>query len=226
VYEAARRAGCLARGRVVVATDDERVRAAVLGFGGECVMTRADHPNGTSRLAEAAGVLGLAPDQVVVNVQGDEPELEPSVVDRAVEALVKSGAPMATVGAPFADAAEALNPNIVKVVRRMDGRALYFSRSVIPFRRDESHSREARPSHPGSSPLRHVGLYAYRREFLDVYMGLSPTPLEISEQLEQLRALEHGYEIAVAVVDKSGPPGIDTVEQYEGFVARSRRGTE
>jgi 3-deoxy-manno-octulosonate cytidylyltransferase (CMP-KDO synthetase) len=220
VYESARRAGCLARGRVVVATDDERVRAAVLGFGGECVMTRADHANGTSRLAEAAAILGLGAGQVIVNVQGDEPELEASVIDRAVGALEESGAPMATVAAPFADAAEAANPNIVKVVCRRDGRAMYFSRSVIPFDRDGSNRRGARQPHAGSMPLRHIGLYAYRREFLDVYVGLSQTPLEASEQLEQLRALEHGYEIAVAVVEKTGPPGIDTPEQYREFVAR------
>lgn len=213
VYESARRARCLAGGRIVVATDDERVRGAVAAFGGECVLTRPDHPNGTSRLAEAAALLGLSPDEIVVNVQGDEPELEPGVIDRAVSALVESGAPMATVAAPFVDRAGALNPNTVKVVQRLDGRALYFSRSVVPC--DHDHKADA-----GSLPLRHIGVYAYRRSFLDVYVNLAPTPLERAEQLEQLRALEHGFEIAVGVTEQAGPPGVDTPEQYDEFVRR------
>jgi 3-deoxy-manno-octulosonate cytidylyltransferase (CMP-KDO synthetase) len=212
VYEAAKQARCA--GRVVIATDNDRVMAAARNFGGEAVMTRADHPNGTSRLAEAAAALGLGPDSIVVNVQGDEPELEPSVIDAAVNALVSSGSPMATVASRFAPVAsggdDPSNPNIVKVVLSAKGTALYFSRALIPFDRDGK--RE-------SAPLRHVGLYVYRRSFLDAYLALPSTPLEKCEQLEQLRVLEHGYQIAVAIVE-SAQAGIDTEEQYESFVKR------
>jgi len=213
VAEGAWRASCI--DRVVVATDDDRVRAAVEGFGGECVMTSTDHPNGTSRLAEACDLLGLTDAQVVVNVQGDEPEIEPSVIDAAVAALSSGSAPVATVAAPFGPGEDPSNPNIVKVVRRTSGEALYFSRSLIPFDRDGTNA---------ARPHRHIGLYAYRRVFLRAYAGLAPTPLEESERLEQLRVLEHGYEIAVAVVNDAGAgrAGIDTREQYEAFVRRWR----
>lgn len=211
VAEAAARSARVSR--VVIATDDERVRARVVQFGVECVMTRADHPNGTSRLAEASDALGLSPGQIVVNVQGDEPELEPALIDAAVDALQSSGAPVATVATPLAPA-DARDPNVVKVVRRLDGAAMYFSRAAIPFDRDGA-------AGPDAAPLRHVGLYAYRREFLTVYRSLSPAPLEHVEKLEQLRVLEHGYAIAVAVCDIAElAPGIDTREQYEAFVSR------
>jgi 3-deoxy-manno-octulosonate cytidylyltransferase (CMP-KDO synthetase) len=210
VVEAASRA----RGasRVVVATDDDSVRRAVAAFGGHAVMTRADHANGTSRLAEAAAALALPPDEVVVNVQGDEPEIEPGVIEAAAGALGAGAAPVATVACPLAPGEDAANPNIVKVVRRLDGTALYFSRAVIPFPRD--------PGAGALGPLKHVGLYAYRRSFLDLYTRLAPTDLERTEQLEQLRILAHGHAIAVALVDSPGHPGIDTPEQYEAFVRR------
>jgi 3-deoxy-manno-octulosonate cytidylyltransferase (CMP-KDO synthetase) len=211
VYEAASRAASV--GRVVVATDDARVMEAVRGFGGDAVMTRGDHPSGTSRLAEAAGALGLGPGEVVVNVQGDEPELDPGFIDAGVRALRATDAPMATVAVPLGAGEDASNPNLVKVVLGLDGTALYFSRSVIPFVRD-----------PGSvanpAPLCHVGLYVYRREFLDAYVALEPTELERVESLEQLRVLAHGHRIAVAVMDARGFGGIDTPEQYEAFVRR------
>jgi 3-deoxy-manno-octulosonate cytidylyltransferase (CMP-KDO synthetase) len=210
VYEAASRAGCARR--VVIATDDVRVAAAASRFGAESVMTRADHPNGTSRLAEAAGLLGLGSDDVVVNVQGDEPELEPSLVDAAAEVLGDS--PMATVAVPFVPDEDASNPNLVKVVVRGDGRAMYFSRALVP------HARDGR----GTPPLKHVGLYAYRRSFLETYLTLPETELERTEQLEQLRVLWHGHQIAVAVRDVRTHGGIDTPEQYDAFVARHRRG--
>lgn len=209
VYEAASRAGSAAR--VVIATDDARVAAAAKGFGAECVMTRADHPNGTSRLAEAAGVLGLDGSDIVVNVQGDEPELEPALVDAAVGAM--GDAPMATVAVPFAPDEDPSNPNLVKVVVRGDGRALYFSRALVP------HARDGR----GLAPLKHVGLYVYRRAFLDTYLTLAETELERTEQLEQLRVLWYGHAIAVAVRNVRTHGGIDTPEQYEAFVARHRR---
>ena len=198
--------------RVIVATDDDRVRQAVTAFGGEVVMTRSDHPNGTSRLAEAAATIDLPHDAIVVNVQGDEPEMRPEVIDACVSALLESGMPMATC-ATAASAQDTANPNVVKVVVAQDGRALYFSRASIP--------------HPGKASahaLRHIGIYAYRRSFLDEYVALPATPLEQAERLEQLRVLEHGRGIAVAVCNSDQiRPGIDTPEQYREFVARWRR---
>jgi len=209
VCEAAAKSKLLSR--VVVATDDDTVMAAVKDFGGEAVLTRADHPNGTSRLAEAAKKLGLAPDAIVVNVQGDEPEIEASVIDAAIGALGNS--PVATVASPMKED-DAANPNIVKVVVRQDGTALYFSRARVPFVRDAANADAGRP-------LRHIGLYVYRRSFLDRYLTLAPTPLERAESLEQLRILEHGFAIAVATMaEEVGYAGIDTPEQYEAFVKR------
>jgi 3-deoxy-manno-octulosonate cytidylyltransferase (CMP-KDO synthetase) len=199
---------------VVVAADDERIREAVEGFGGRCVLTSSSHENGTSRLGEAAALLGLTPDAVVVNVQGDEPEIESAVIDGAIEALESGDAPVATMGVPVSRS-EAADPNVVKVVVRRDGRALYFSRALIPHARDGG----------DVSVLRHVGIYVYRRSFLDVFAGLEPTPLERAERLEQLRILEHGYDISVAIGDASMVhPGIDTPEQYAAFVRRVRGG--
>lgn len=223
VYEAARRVKCLSR--VVIATDDAQVRAAVLGFGGECVMTSPAHPNGTSRLAEACDTLGLSGpadrDRVIVNVQGDEPEIEGILVEGAVGALLAAGQDVAasTVAVPFSAVEDSANPNIVKVVRRRDGRALYFSRARIPFDRDGSAGADA-------APLRHIGLYCYRRWFLARYAALEPTPLENAERLEQLRMLEHGYAMAVSVapVGSARGVGIDTPEQYDAFVRRVSAG--
>lgn len=214
VYESARRASVLSR--VVVATDDQRVAGAVRSFGGEAVLTRADHPNGTSRLAEAAGALGLAPDDVIVNVQGDEPEVEPGAIAAAVEALRASGFPMSTVAVPFATGEDPGDPNCVKVVVGAGGRALYFSRSLIPFDRDKRGG-------PDAAPLRHVGLYVYRRSFLDQFLSLPPAPSERAEQLEQLRALHYGHAIAVAIQPQART-GIDTPEQYDAFVRRWEAG--
>lgn len=211
VYERAKLAPSVSR--VVIATDAQEVADVVRARGGEVVMTSVDHPNGTSRLAEAAAKLGLAPDQIVVNVQGDEPELDPLAIDHAVAAIEKTGAPVATVATPLESAADAANPAIVKVVLRLDGTALYFSRAMIPFDRDASCA---------AGPLRHLGLYVYRAGFLARYVQLEPTPLERTEMLEQLRVLEHGHSIAVAVV-ATRSEGIDTPEQYAAFVARWNR---
>lgn len=213
VYEAAARSA--AAGRVVVATDSERVRDAVRAFGGDAVMT-GEHPNGTSRLAEAARLLGLDADAVVVNAQGDEPELDPALIDAAVAALLRGTAPMSTVAVPFGALDDPRDPNLVKVVRREDGSAMYFSRALIPYPRDAGGTRAA--------PLKHVGLYAYRRAFLDTYRSLPPTEPERAEQLEQLRVLGHGHAIAVAVVKVETFGGVDTPEQYEAFVQRWRAG--
>lgn len=210
--EAALRARSLSR--VVVATDAEEIAAAVRAYGGEAVMTSADHPNGTSRLAEAADLLGLDERDVVVNVQGDEPELDASIIDLAVHTLLVTGADVATVASPFAEGQDPADPNIVKVVLDGRGRALYFSRSLVPHDRDGTGE--------GARPLRHVGLYAYRAGFLRLYVTLPQTPLERAEKLEQLRVLEHGHSIAVAVAE-SHHAGIDTPEQYEAFVRRRER---
>ncbi len=194
--------------RVLVATDDSRIAKAVIDFGGEVVMTRADHPNGTSRLAEVARDLPAG--TIVVNVQGDEPDIDPALIDKAVQAL--GDADMCTIASPFAPDEDPNDPNIVKVVVDRTGRALYFSRSLIPFRREATGP---------SQPLKHVGLYVYRREFLIEYVGMAPTPLEGAEQLEQLRVLEHGRRIQV-VIAETNHHGIDTPEQYDEFVRRWR----
>lgn len=214
VWEAAREARSL--DRLVLAVDTAEVAEACRGFGAEVVLTRVDHSSGTSRLAEAAEILGLADADIVVNVQGDEPEMDAGAIDAAVAALREASAsvPMSTIASPFAADEEPSNPAIVKVVMDRSGCAMYFSRSAIP------HQREGGTREQGL--LRHVGLYAYRRPFLDVYQNLSPTPLERTEVLEQLRVLEHGYKIAVAIHACSSQ-GIDTPEQYQAFVARSQK---
>lgn len=203
--------------RVVVATDHPRIADALTARGAEVVMTSPDHPNGTSRLTEASTILGLAPDAIVVNVQGDEPEVEPGAIDAAVELLAESDAPVSTIGSPFFEGEDPANPNIVKVVRTLDASALYFSRGLIPHRRDP-----AEPLAEGGGPVKHVGLYVYRKWLLDRYVTLTPTPLEQTEKLEQLRIMEHGYRIAVAIHPCAGG-GIDTPEQYRAFVERWNR---
>jgi 3-deoxy-manno-octulosonate cytidylyltransferase (CMP-KDO synthetase) len=216
VWESARRAASVER--VVIATDERRVLEAAHRFGAEAVLTRSDHPNGTSRLAEAAGLLGLALQDLIVNVQGDEPEIEPEAIDAAVAALkagelYAGGCEIGTVAVPFQETENPRDSNCVKVVLGLNGRALYFSRSPIPFDRDGRGG-------PDAAMLRHVGLYVYRRAFLDRYVGLPSTSLERTEQLEQLRALQHGFGIAVAV-RPTARLGIDTQEQYDAFVARA-----
>ncbi len=198
---------------VIVATDDERILEAVEAYGGRAVMTRADHINGTSRIAEVVEGLGDEVD-IVVNVQGDEPELEPMLIDKVVDRLVGGDEPMATLASRFDEGDDAGDPNLVKVVLDRKGCAMYFSRSVIPYDRDNS----------GVVLLKHVGLYAYRRDFLCTYVKLAPTPAEGTEKLEQLRALEHGYGIGVVVVG-STMAGIDTAEQYAAFVERYKNKT-
>lgn len=206
--EGARRAD-----RVVVATDDDRIARAVRQAGGEAVMTRADHVCGTDRLAEAAELLHLEEDDIVVNVQGDEPDLPPDLVDELVALLETSGCPMATLCTPLPDE-QAGDPNKVKVVFSAAGRALYFSRAKIPHRRDAAG--------PVAEYYLHIGVYAYRSAFLKTFSRLSPTRLEQLEKLEQLRALENGYPIALKVVSYSGS-GIDTPEDYAAFVKRKKR---
>lgn len=208
VYERVKQARTI--DRIIVAADDERILQAVRAFGGEAMETGADHPNGTSRIAEILPSIGA---ELVVNVQADEPEIEPALIDLAVDTLQRrDDCPVATLASPFTADEDPANPNIVKVVIDSEGRALYFSRALIPHDRDRSGS---------TAPLKHVGLYVYRRDFLGRYVELSRTPLEQAERLEQLRILEHGFEIAVAVA-QARHHGIDTPEQYEAFVARYR----
>lgn len=210
VVEGAARASTVER--VIVATDSREVVDAVARFRGVALLTAREHPNGTSRIGEAVALLRLPVLQVVVNVQGDEPEIEPEVIDACVRALIDTDSDIGTVASPMQNSEDAENPNIVKVVRGIDGRALYFSRAPIPYDRDRSGGDEARP-------LRHIGVYAYRVGFLRKYAALPETALERVERLEQLRALEHGYRISVAI-QESRHSGVDTPEQYEAFVER------
>ena len=172
--------------------------------------TRSDHASGSDRLAEACQILGLDGSDLIVNVQGDEPLIDPALVRRCAELLVeRSDCVMSTAAHPIADLAEYLNPNVVKVVLDAAGRALYFSRASIPWWRDGS---AAAPALPCPAPLRHIGLYGYRAGFLRGFPALSPAPLEASEALEQLRVLWHGQRIAVHVAVNGPGPGVDTPE--------------
>ncbi len=198
--------------RIVIATDDERVRDAVTAHGFTACMTRTDHPTGTDRLAEAAVALGLADDEIIVNVQGDEPLLDPALM-RGMAALLERhpDAAIATACHPIGDVAEAFNPNVVKVVLDAKGYALYFSRATIPWARDAfALAKDALP--PGLPLYRHYGLYAYRMAFLRAFPSLVPAPIERFEALEQLRALWHGFRIVVEVTHGTPAPGIDTPE--------------
>jgi 3-deoxy-manno-octulosonate cytidylyltransferase (CMP-KDO synthetase) len=218
VIENARRATAVSR--VAVATDDARIAEAVRAFGGEAVITRTDHPNGTSRLAEAVTLLD-AGDELILNVQGDEPEIDPAIIDALVRGLAADpDADMATLYAPFADDEDPTNPNLVKVVKNQHDHALYFSRSPIPF--DRSLPDQSKIENRKSKILKHPGLYAYRRAFLLQYPNLEPTPLEQAEQLEQLRVLEHGHTIKLIPAPGPVQPGIDTPEQYAAFVVRAK----
>jgi 3-deoxy-manno-octulosonate cytidylyltransferase (CMP-KDO synthetase) len=213
VIEAARRAQSLQR--IIVATDDPRIAAAVNRCGGEFMMTRADHATGTDRVAEVAAALERA--RVIVNLQGDEPEISGAALDRVAALLDEDPAsPMATLATPIRDESIYRDPACVKVVCSAGGRALYFSRSPIPHHRDGL----AGPA-SGAAPIAylHLGIYAYRREFLLGLGKLPPSRLEAAEKLEQLRVLDAGYPIAVGIVEEAGI-GIDTPEDYRRFVAR------
>ncbi len=220
-------------GRVIVATDDERIAEAVRSFGGEAAMTRADHPSGTDRIAEvvrglatggaASGAGQLPPPDLILNVQGDEPEIDPAHLDRLIQRMAADpDCPMGTLAAPFPPDADPTDPNCVKVVKNSLGRALYFSRALIPYPRDAGLAAARRGATgaclPGAWYL-HVGIYAYRRSFLLELANLAPSPLEQTERLEQLRVLENGHAIAVVEVEHAAP-GIDTPRDYDAFVAR------
>jgi 3-deoxy-manno-octulosonate cytidylyltransferase (CMP-KDO synthetase) len=202
---------------VLVATDHPEVLAAAQAHGLTAVMTRADHVSGTDRLAEVAALRGWADEVLVVNVQGDEPLIEPLLIARTAGRLADSGAAIATLAHPIGDGADFANPNVVKVVCRHDGDALYFSRAPIPYARDHfaAHGLAAALPGDGFPALRHIGLYAYRTAFLKAYAGLVPSPLEHFESLEQLRALWHGYRISVLEIAHAPAAGVDTPEDAE-----------
>ncbi|MCU0805187.1 MAG: 3-deoxy-manno-octulosonate cytidylyltransferase [Burkholderiales bacterium] len=212
VAERARESGAAA---VWIATDHEEIVAAAKRHGFDATMTRPDHASGTDRIAEVAASLGLAADEIVVNVQGDEPLLPPALVTSVVHTLAqRTPASIATAAHPIHDAAEFFNPNVVKVVCDHHGYALYFSRAPIPYARDAFAASKA--ALPEALPaLRHIGLYAYRVGFLHAYARLAPAPVEGFEALEQLRALWHGHRIAVAVADEAPPAGVDTPDDLE-----------
>lgn len=200
--------------RVVVATDHADILAACAAHGVEAVLTREDHASGTDRLAEVAAQLALPSDALVINVQGDEPLIQPELIDRLAELLAAGDAPVATLAHAMHDAADHFNPNVVKVALDKHGRALYFSRAPIPYARDAyAADRSALPA--GLPVYRHIGMYGYRAGFLAAYAGLEPGPLEQYEALEQLRVLWHGYSIAVALADEAPAAGVDTPEDLE-----------
>jgi 3-deoxy-manno-octulosonate cytidylyltransferase (CMP-KDO synthetase) len=202
VCERAAKSGAAA---VHVATDDERIAAAVEAHGQHAIMTRADHASGTDRLAEAARKLRLGEKHIVVNVQGDEPLIAPKLIAQVARTLEKKrDASVSTACHAIHDGASLASPNVVKVVLDAEGYALYFSRAQIPY-----------PREPGAACYRHAGIYGYRVAFLKKYSRLKPSPLEKAEALEQLRALWHGYRIAVAISKDEIPPGVDTPQDLE-----------
>ena len=201
--------------RVIIAADDERIVRAARTFGAECVLTRSDHQSGTDRIAEAVRDV---PADIVINVQGDEPEIDPGHIDELAQLLLNHpDVPMATLATPLRRAEQVADPNIVKAITDTRGRAIYFSRCPIPYDRD----------HAGIGPadqyLRHIGIYAYRKDFLLTLTTLAQTPLEKREKLEQLRVIENGHAILVGVVEDTSE-GIDTPDQYAVFVKRYHQG--
>jgi len=201
--------------RVIVATDDQRIKQAVEQHGFEALMTRANHATGTDRLSEVAEVLRLEDEAVVVNVQGDEPLIDPSLIDSVAKLLVaQPDASIATCAAPIRDSNTLFNPNAVKVVCDANRRAMYFSRAPIPWARDALTAGE-RVLAPGLPAMQHIGLYAYRVGFLKQYPRLPVGPLEKFESLEQLRAMENGFSIAVLGIEHHPAPGVDTEADLE-----------
>ncbi len=224
VLHVARRALAAGAREVWVAADDERIAQALDGSGVRIAMTSPDHASGSDRLAECARIAGWVDDTVVVNLQGDEPFAPPAGIRAVAETLLASGAEMSTLAAPIEDAAMLFDPNTVKLVRRDDGDALYFSRAPLPWARDAfAADRAALPA--GDAWLRHIGIYGYRAGFLQRFAALPPGRLERVESLEQLRALEAGFRIAVGITPAPFPPGVDTPEDLENAERRLAEGT-
>ena len=212
VCERAARSGAQA---VHVATDDARIAEAVRAAGFQVLMTRSDHASGTDRLAEAVGKLALPDAAVVVNVQGDEPLIDPALIGDVAATLERDPeASVSTACHPLRDPDDAFNPNVVKVVLDARSRALYFSRAPIPWARD-AYAQRARELPPGLPCFRHLGIYGYRAGFLRRYAGLEPSLLEQFEALEQLRVLWHGHRIAVRISTHMAAPGVDTPQDLE-----------
>ena len=211
VAEQAARSGAQ---RVVAAVDHEEIAQACRVHGIEVVMTADMHESGSTRLAEAARLLNLPPETVVVNVQGDEPLIDPELIDRTAAVLVANGAPMATAAHEIHDFDDFFNPNVVKVILNAQGNAIYFSRAPIPYPRDMM--RDQRNELPDSpQPLRHIGIYAYRAGFLQQFEAMAASPLESVESLEQLRVLWHGHPIAVEITETAPAAGVDTQEDLD-----------
>jgi 3-deoxy-manno-octulosonate cytidylyltransferase (CMP-KDO synthetase) len=226
VVRVAKRSAASSATRVVVAGDDQKILQACAAHGVEAILTRADHASGSDRLAEACAQLGLNGDDIVVNVQGDEPLMEPSLINAVAGLLsARTEASMGTAAHPIVSLADYTNPNVVKVVLDARGLAHYFSRAPIPFARDHAGTvwwdgavEAASPAiaaQAGFAPLRHVGIYSYRAGFLREFPRLAPAPTEAVEALEQLRALWHGHRIAVHLTAASPGPGVDTPEDLE-----------
>lgn len=196
--------------RVIVATDNAKVLKVVQQAGGEACLTRADHQSGTERLAEVITHYGFSNDQIIVNLQGDEPLISPEIIRQVAEHLANTEVNMATLAVPITRAEEAFNTNIVKVVTDTYGYAIYFSRATIPWYRDNFASSRKRI---GNSLLRHIGIYAYRAGFIHRYIAWPPSPLEQIEVLEQLRVLWYGEKIYVVVTNMAPSIGVDTLEE-------------
>jgi len=210
--------------RVVVAGDSPEILQACRQHGVQAVLTRQDHPSGSDRLAEACDLLGLADDQLVVNVQGDEPLIDPGLVSAMADLLrQRPEASMSTAAHPIHGVADFLNPNVVKVVLDARALALYFSRAPIPHWRDQPRSTGGHTdgfagdvkSLPEAAPLRHIGIYGYRVGFLRQFPRMAQAPIEVTEALEQLRAMWHGHRIAVHVTSQAPGPGVDTPEDLD-----------
>jgi 3-deoxy-manno-octulosonate cytidylyltransferase (CMP-KDO synthetase) len=209
IVRVAQRCALSAAAEVIVAADHADIAAACAAHGVRCLLTRADHATGSDRLAEACDLLGLGGDAIVVNVQGDEPLIEPALIDAAAALLQQRADCVMSTAAHAIDSADELrNPNVVKVVLDANGQALYFSRAPIPWWRDGYANGVTTLSQP--APLRHIGLYGYRAEFLRRFPALAASPLEQIESLEQLRVLWHGQRIAVHVSASRPGPGVDT----------------
>jgi len=221
VVRTAERARASGASQVVVATDSAQVQSVVRAHGYDCVMTRPDHQSGTDRLAEVAAHFGWADEAVIVNVQGDEPLIDPALIQRVAAYLVQMTAcSIATAAHPISDPADLFNPNVVKAVLDARGVALYFSRAPIPWSRDAYAADwpdvgALSTRLPPFPVYRHIGLYAYRAAFLRTYPSLAQAPIEQAEQLEQLRALWHGERIAVLVTDHAPAPGVDTAADLD-----------
>lgn len=213
VFEKAQQSGA---SRVIIATDNEQVEKAAKAFGAEVCMTSEAHNSGTERLAEVVTKLGIADDEIIVNIQGDEPLIPPVIVSQVAENLAKFNVNMATLAVKIHEAEELFNPNAVKVVTDKDGYVLYFSRSVIPYDRDQfMQLADTSKAQLADAYLRHIGIYAYRAGFIKQYVQWAPTQLENLEKLEQLRVLWYGERIYVELAKEVPAVGVDTAEDLE-----------